>query len=165
MQILSNYLRHQFNRCLRQGIFPPAWKEANLVLLPKEGKPRDTPAAYRPICLLDEVEILFELVLVSRFIRYLHEVGPPQLHDQQYGFRRGCSMSDAVMSVRVHAGSVVEEDGMLMAASLDVSNAFNTLPREAIRGRWPVAASPRTSNGWCGPTSVIGDWPTGTRTA
>jgi hypothetical protein len=39
---------------------PPQWKEAALVLLPKEGKPSGRPSSYRPICLLDETGKLFE---------------------------------------------------------------------------------------------------------
>jgi len=50
---LGAYMRHLFNRCLREGRFPAEWKGANLVLIPKKGTPGDQPSAYRPICLLD----------------------------------------------------------------------------------------------------------------
>ncbi|XP_029660922.1 uncharacterized protein LOC115234221 [Formica exsecta] len=60
---LSGRLRRLFNSCLREGVFPPAWVRARLVLIPKGGKPSNAPSAYRPICLLDEAGKLLERVL------------------------------------------------------------------------------------------------------
>lgn len=56
-----------YTACLREGKFPANWKKANLVLLKKKGKPTDTPSA-RPICLLDEVGKLFELIITTRVV-------------------------------------------------------------------------------------------------
>lgn len=52
-----------------------------------------------------------------------------QIHDLQFEFRREHSTVDAVMSMRAHAVSVVEEGGVLMAVSLDIENI---LPWEII---------------------------------
>jgi len=80
-------MRHLFNRCLKDGVFPPVWRRAKLVFLRKENKPADTPAGYRPICLLDEEAKLLERVIAGRLVRHLEQVGP-DLHEQQFGFRR-----------------------------------------------------------------------------
>lgn len=127
LNVVGENLRGIFNRCLREGEFPKPWKEAQLVLLPKEGKPAEEPSAYRPICLLDEAGKLLERIISNRLVRHMRERGP-QLHEMQYGFRAGRSTVDAVMRVRTLAEEAAEDGEVLLAVSLDVRNAFNTLP-------------------------------------
>jgi len=132
-KVVSKKMRHIFNRCLREGVFPPIWRKAKLVLLRKESKPAGTPAGYRPICLLDEEAKLFERVIAGRLIRHLEQVGP-DLHERQYGFRRGRSIVDAILHVRslVSLDSAVREGGVAVEVSLDITNAFNTLPWDRV---------------------------------
>jgi len=124
-------LRHLFSRCLREGSFPPVWRRAKLVLLRKENRPADVPSGYRPICLLDEEAKLLERVIAGRLIRHLEEVGP-DLHGQQFGFRRARSTVDAILCVRGLAETAVREGGVMVGVALDISNAFNTLPWDRI---------------------------------
>ncbi|KMQ91006.1 reverse transcriptase [Lasius niger] len=124
---LQDEMRDLYTLCLREGKFFPVWKEANIVLLPKEGKPRDQPSAYRPICLLDEAGKILERIICDRIVWHLARKGP-NLDEDQYGLRVGRSTIDAVKRVRSIAESVMEEGGVLLAVSLDISNAFNTLP-------------------------------------
>jgi hypothetical protein len=53
--VVASRLRHLFTGGLREGIYPRMWRTARLVLLRKEGRPPDSPSAYRPTCLLDEI--------------------------------------------------------------------------------------------------------------
>ncbi|KMQ82623.1 reverse transcriptase, partial [Lasius niger] len=57
----------------------------------------------------------------------------PDLADCQFGFREGRSTIDAIMRVRALSEEAVSRGGVAMAISLDISNAFNTLPWECIR--------------------------------
>jgi hypothetical protein len=66
MEVVAPRVRHLFTRCLREGIYPRTWRTARLVLLRKEGRPPDSPSAYKPICLLDEIGKLFERVIAAR---------------------------------------------------------------------------------------------------
>ncbi|XP_025261901.1 uncharacterized protein LOC112637121 [Camponotus floridanus] len=129
--VLGDRLRRLYTACLKSGQFPPIWKEATLVLLQKEGRSPESPSAYRPICLLDEAGKLFERVLVARLQRHLSLVGP-DLADCQYGFREGRSTVDAIQRVRAFSDKAVSRGGVAMAVSLDIANAFNTLPWECI---------------------------------
>jgi len=128
--MLSEWVRG-FSRCLREAIFPSAWKIARLVLLKKKGKPEDDPSGYRPICLLDEAGKLFERVIAERLRVYLDET--QGISPDQYGFRKGRSTVDAIWRVR----NIVEEGtrggGVVLAVSLDIANAFNSLPWSTIR--------------------------------
>ncbi|CAK9820194.1 Putative 115 kDa protein in type-1 retrotransposable element R1DM [Anthophora quadrimaculata] len=130
--VLGPQLRRLFDRCLELGQFPPQWRRGRMVLLKKEGRPADSPSAYRPICLLDEAGKLFERVLASRLVHHLSAVGP-DLCEEQYGFRKGRSTLDAIRRVRTLAEAAVSEGGVAIAVSVDIVNAFNTLPWGAVR--------------------------------
>lgn len=135
-EVLGDRFRQMLDVCLQSGQFPSLWKEGRLVLLKKEGRPADSPAAYRPIVLLDEAGKLFERILAARINKHLVNVGP-DLADCQYGFREGRSTIDAIKSVRALSDEVVSRGGVVLAVSLDIANAFNTLPfaciEEALR--------------------------------
>jgi len=70
------YFCRLFNSCLEEEAFPARWKRAKLVLLLKPGKPLDSPAAYRPICLLDGCGKLLEKLIVSRLRQYWSATPP-----------------------------------------------------------------------------------------
>jgi len=125
-------LVRQMNVCLRRGKFPQTWKCARMVLLPKEGKTPGTPSAYRPICLLDEAGKLFERIIVSR-LRHLSREGP-DLAECQFGSREGLSTIDAIMRVRTFVEEATDKGKVVVVVSLDIANAFNTLPWECVLG-------------------------------
>ncbi|CAK1588832.1 unnamed protein product [Parnassius mnemosyne] len=129
---LEPQLRGLFTACLEQGQFPSVWKEGRLVLLRKEGRPADSPSAYRPIVLLDEAGKLLERIIADRLVGHLCREGP-DLDENQFGFRRGRSTIDAITRVRALAEETVSRGGVVLAVSLDISNAFNTLPWSCIR--------------------------------
>ncbi|XP_065072524.1 uncharacterized protein LOC135696917 [Ochlerotatus camptorhynchus] len=83
--------------CLDVGIFPDAWKQQRLVLLPKPGKPPGDPSTYRPICLLDTTGKLLESVILNRLSAYTE--GVDCLSSSQYGFRKGRSTVEAICDV------------------------------------------------------------------
>ncbi|CAK1585253.1 unnamed protein product [Parnassius mnemosyne] len=124
---LGNRLRQLFNSCLRSAKFPTAWKEARLVFLKKEGRAADSPSAYRPICLLDEIGKLFERIVATRLNIHQSHVGP-DLAESQFGFRRGRPTVGAIMCVRSLSEQAVSQGGVALAISFDIVNAFNSLP-------------------------------------
>ena len=132
MVALGDRLRSLFDACLVSGRFPKSWKTGRLVLLKKDGRPADSPSAYRPLVMLDEVDKLFERIISGRLIEHLVEVGP-DLSDRQFGFRGGRSTIDAILSVKALSDEVIAAGGVMLAVSLDIANAFNTLPWSCIR--------------------------------
>lgn len=119
---------HAFNRCFAEGCFPPNWKRGKLVLIPKPGKPLDSPSAYRPICLLDGCGKLLEKLMVSKLREHL--VSDHVISDNQFGFRSGRSTIGALERLKSHVqaatvGHYIHHKlvGML---TLDVRNAFNS---------------------------------------
>ncbi|TLM35211.1 reverse transcriptase family protein, partial [Acinetobacter baumannii] len=130
---LGDRLVRLFEACLESGRFPKQWKTGRLVLLRKEERPADSPAGYRPIVLLDEAGKLLERVVAARIVQHLTGVGP-DLSAEQFGFREGRSTIDAVMRVRALSDEAVGRGGVALAVSLDIANAFNTLPWSVIAG-------------------------------
>ncbi|CAB3229252.1 unnamed protein product [Arctia plantaginis] len=132
LDYMSDHLRKVLDASLASGRFPERWKCGKLVLQQKPGRPADSVAAYRPIVLLDEAGKLFERVLSARIVRHLCEVGP-DLSDAQFGFREGRSTIDAIMRLRAVTEEAVSCGGVVVAVSLDIANAFNSLPFSCIR--------------------------------
>ncbi|GBP60547.1 Probable RNA-directed DNA polymerase from transposon X-element [Eumeta japonica] len=60
-----------FNACIKNCLYPEAWKEAVIISIPKPGKPRDLFTSYRPISLLSGLGKLFEKIFKTRFNDYL----------------------------------------------------------------------------------------------
>ena len=106
-------------------------EDVQLVLLQRPGKDPNSPSAYRPIYLVNEVGKLFERVLMSRITEYLDNVGP-DIHVHQYGFRLGRSTIYAINGVKCIAEGAVKQGGVALAVSVNIVNAFNSMPWGAI---------------------------------
>ncbi|XP_072938828.1 uncharacterized protein [Epargyreus clarus] len=131
LTVLGERLQNLYTACFRYGRFPSVWRQARLVLLHKWGKPRDSPSAYRPICLLDEAGKLFERIISSRISQHLACHGP-DLSENQFGFRQRRSTVDAIIRVRTLSEQAISQGRVVLAVSLDIVNAFNSLPWRAI---------------------------------
>jgi hypothetical protein len=124
---LTPRLRRLFDRCLAWGEFPGLWKEGRMVLLPKPGRHPDSPSAFRPLCLLDELGKVLERVVAARMEVHMSRA-LPGLQEGQYGFRRGRSTTDAIIRVRSLVEEAERRGWVALVVSLDIENAFNSLP-------------------------------------
>lgn len=131
LEQLRGRFRVLFDKCLHTGQFPKLWKTGRLCLLRKEGRPSDSASAYRPIVLLDETAKMLEKILAARLVQHLEESGP-DLSEAQFGFRAGRSTLDALNTLRALSSEAVASGDVLLATSLDIENAFNSLPVETI---------------------------------
>lgn len=126
---LCGHLAHLANGCMRRGVFPSEWKTANLVLFHKDGKDKKQPSSYRPICLLNEIGKFCERVIVGRITQHLIEK-VPDLAATQFGFRQERSTLDDINYVKEEKMS---RSKVLLAISLDIRNAFNSLSWNRIK--------------------------------
>jgi hypothetical protein len=138
---LGARLRDIFNDCLKEGYFPQCWKEGRLCLLRKEGRPADSPTGYRPIVLLDEVSKMLERILTWRLVKHLEDIGP-NISDRQFGFRMGRSTIDAVGTLKDFSDTAKGKGEGAIAVSLDIANAFGSLPYEVINEALRYHAAP-----------------------
>lgn len=56
----------------------------------------------------------------------------PDWHESQYSFRKKRSTIDALRRVRTLTEVMVSRDGVALAVSLDIVNAFNSMPWHRI---------------------------------
>lgn len=140
---LDEMVARLFTECLREGCFPRQWKEASLVLLRKAGKPENTPSAYRLICLLGEEGKLLEREIARRLTMHMAKNEEYSLSEEQYRFRENRSTIDAITSLRRWVESTIRlKGGVTLAVSLDVSNAFNSIPWKTIIEALRVKGTP-----------------------
>jgi len=129
-----------YSNCLMVGGIPGAWKRVLLVLIPKGVIDLNHPKA-RPISLLDDVGKLFERIVNARLKAHYLETLPSRfvprpgvlISGAQYGFREGLSTIDALDAVTGFVRDRVGSGKVVLAVSLDIKNAFNSLSWEAIR--------------------------------
>lgn len=67
------HLTHILNSILRLSYFPIQWKISLIILIPKPGKPPDTPSSYRPISLLPFFVKLCEKMILKRISKIINE--------------------------------------------------------------------------------------------
>lgn len=75
----------------------------------------------------------FLKVLVNRIISWMDNNPESALTANQFGFRRGRSTIDALTEVKKFIEFTLRDDGVALAVSLDIANAFNSLQWGDIR--------------------------------
>lgn len=122
MPIIHKEVRKFMTLYIEERKIPKEWKTARLILLRKEGKPREKPSSYRPICLLNEIEKMLERIIVNRITEHLENKGP-DLNEKQFGFRKGLSTIDAILKVRerIEEGLDAEETCLYHSIYLTLS--------------------------------------------
>ena len=120
---LAPWLLNLLNECLRQGRVPRCFKESTMVVLRKaEDRDPQHLSSYRPICLINTLAKVQEMLLLKRLrdIRAL-----VRLSNKQYGFRRGSSTTDAITAaLKSVEGS---ECSYVLGLFVDFAGAFDNL--------------------------------------
>lgn len=126
------------NKFMRGGKFPRKWKLAKLVLIPKVKNDTSNIPKARPICLIDDIGKYFERIIVGRIedrIEYMKGKGLSfaGIGKNQYGFRKNKSTIDALSRVKEIMDEVRRDGETSVMISLDIENAFNSIPWIKIR--------------------------------
>lgn len=117
-----------FNACIRHSHFPGQWKIAQVIMLPKPGKPPNEASAYRPISLLPLIGKLFEKILLKRMKAYLNDIIP----EHQFGFRENHGTIEQVHRIVDVISRSLEEKKYCSAVFLDISQAFDRVWHEGL---------------------------------
>ena len=128
-----------FNRCLKEGIFPAAYKEAVVRLINKPNKTDlSDPKSYRPICLLPTIGKALESLMINRVLD--HELRNGLLHPHQYGFLPQRSTEDALHAITSWAREAKTNDQHALIVGLDISGAFDN-------ASWPLILNTLNKHG------------------
>ena len=97
-------LKEILNNIWISGDFPPQWRAATVIPIPKPNKDRTDPLSYRPIALTSCLCKVLERMINTRFIWYLEKYGI--LDKSQCGFRKHRSTMIYPEEVSVDAPSI-----------------------------------------------------------
>uniref|UniRef100_A0A803TNY9 Reverse transcriptase domain-containing protein n=1 Tax=Anolis carolinensis TaxID=28377 RepID=A0A803TNY9_ANOCA len=92
---LLPHLQKVMNNALHQKQIPKSWKEANIILLPKDNSDPNNIKNYRPISLLNTDYKIFALIIVERLKLYLTN----WIKEEQSGFLPDRSIKNNVRSL------------------------------------------------------------------
>jgi len=116
-------LLHLINAAIRLKYVPRQWKVAEVIMIPKPGKPLTDKKSYRPISLLPIISKLFEKLLLNRIKLLIEERGliPPH----QFGFRTKHSTIEQVHRITKVIEDALENKKICTGIFLDVAQAFD----------------------------------------
>lgn len=114
-----------FQACWEGNCIPQAWREALVVAIPKEGKPKNSPSSYRPISLTPHLGKIYERMVKNRLEFFLDKHNVIPLF--QAGFRKGRNCMEHVVRLTAHAKRALTRNRILMATFFDIRRAFDTV--------------------------------------
>jgi len=98
---LTLQLTKLFQQIFKLGAIPKAWKQSTIIPLFKKGS-KTNPDNYRGSTLLNTILKLFTKVTLSKLLQYT------QPREEQQGFRKNRSTTDAIFIVRQIAEKSIE---------------------------------------------------------
>jgi hypothetical protein len=99
------------------------WKVAEVIMIPKPGKPPNEKTSHRPISLLPIVSKIFEKLLFKRLKPIIEEKNLIPSH--QFGFRNRHSTTDQIHRITNVFEKALEEKRICSTIFLDVAQAFD----------------------------------------
>lgn len=119
-QLIPNLL-DLFRTCLEKGELPQMWREAKLLLIPKEGKDLAYPEAY--ISLLNMDYKILTSILAERLNEYMKDY----IMGDQTGFIKGQYLKDNVRKVMNIMEWIQKQTNPALLFFLDAEKAFDRL--------------------------------------
>uniref|UniRef100_A0A1Y1LAN8 Reverse transcriptase domain-containing protein n=1 Tax=Photinus pyralis TaxID=7054 RepID=A0A1Y1LAN8_PHOPY len=122
--LILPHLVFLFNSCMVSGIFPEAWKLANITPLPKIKHPVSF-SDLRPISILPVLSKVFERILTEQINTHVSNFNA--LPVTQSGFRPGHSCVTSLLSITNDIIKSTDQGKLTALILLDYSKAFDTL--------------------------------------
>ena len=123
-----DFLLHIFDLSWSSRSFPSIWKTSSIIPIHKMGKPLDSPASFRPICLTSCVSKLFERIILSRLLFFLESNSI--LSPRQAGFRPGRSTLDQILYLSQSISDGFNKPRLgsrTILSTIDFSKAFDSV--------------------------------------
>jgi hypothetical protein len=115
---------------MRVHHFPPAWKHATTVMIPKPGKDPTNPLSYRSISLLNIAGKVFEKILSTRLKNFLeiNNLLPPE----QFGFSSERSTINPILEFHTDTTRHANLKEHTLAVFLDIERAFDRVWHDGL---------------------------------
>ena len=118
-----------FNICLKYERIPEDWKTSTTVLIYKKGDPEEV-TNWRPIAILRTIYKLYTGVLAKRTTQWL--INNKVLSPAQKGFLPFDGVFEHNYTLQRKLDKARTEKGEFLASWIDFSNAFGSIPHDAI---------------------------------
>lgn len=117
-------LVHLFNNIWDSNVFPPSWRLATIVPIPKPNKDHSNPNNYRPIALTSCLCKTMERIVNDRLVWYLesHEI----ISEFQCGFRHHRSTLDHLVRLETYIRDAFITREHVVAVFFDLEKAYDT---------------------------------------
>ena len=115
---------HLFNGIWECGNFPPSWREATVIPIPKPGKDHAAPSSYRPIALTSCICKTMERMINNRLVWYLES--NHIITEFQSGFRRQRSTTDHLVRFETLIREAFIKKEHMVAVFFDLEKAYDT---------------------------------------
>ena len=119
-----NILLKAYNDIWLGGPFPPSWREATIVPIPKPGKDHSSPNNYRPIALTSCMCKTMERMVYDRLLWHLELSN--SLAFTQCGFRKHHSTTDHLVRFETFIRNSLLSSGHAVAILFDLEKAYDT---------------------------------------
>jgi hypothetical protein len=116
-------LSHIINRSIQLNHYPPSWKVAKVINLPKPNKDHKLAANYRPISLLNSLGKIAEKIILCRLQKFacVNNI----VSNEQFGFRGRHSTVHQLVRVTEYITEQFNKNRSTGAVFLDIEKAFD----------------------------------------
>ncbi|KAL5007718.1 hypothetical protein ScPMuIL_016524, partial [Solemya velum] len=120
-----------FNNIWQSGNFPPSWREATIIPIPKPDKDHSSPTNYRPIALTSCICKTMERMINDRLVWYLES--NKLLTNIQCGFKSQRSTTDHLVRLETFIREAFIRKEHVVSIFFDLEKAYDTTWKYGIR--------------------------------
>ena len=126
---ISKHLATLCNLSFSTAIFPTILKTAKVIPIHKRDS-RLEVSNYRPVCLLSNIDKIFEKLIHSRLIGFLEE--RKILYYKQFGFRKDFSTNHVILNLPEIIQKALDDGKIACGVVINLEKAFDTVSRDIL---------------------------------